>query len=495
MPIGLEREIVDQHFYDQAVARLRDARVHLPKLSELAEPATLQESYRRSLADVGPDEPDARNLYRVHWHNAADRHGFADTPEHVALPKSLTGVDARIVVALGNRFPMVRCHKVLAAYGCLVPRLVTGQFDPSRQRAVWPSTGNYCRGGVAISRILGCRSVAVLPEGMSRERFAWLEHWVSDRADIVRTPGTESNVKEIYDACHELAEDPNNVIFNQFNEFGNYIIHRAVTGPAMERVFHAVNSAKNLICRAYVSASGSAGTLAAGDYLKERLGSAVCVVEALECPTLLYNGYGEHNIQGIGDKHVPFIHNVMNTDYAIGVSDQASDALNLLFNTTTGRDVLGSRRRIDQQMLGSLADLGISSIANVLAAIKLAKYLDLGSDDVILTVATDGAEMYGTELTKAQEKYFAGGFDELAAAETIGRFLLGAATDHVLELDRRDRERMFNLGYYTWVEQQGVSVADFDARRSPSFWNGLMEMVPIWDAAIDEFNTRTASPD
>jgi cysteine synthase len=454
MPIGLEREIVDQHFYDQAVARLRDARVHLPKLSELAEPATLQESYRRSLADVGPDEPDARNLYRVHWHNAADRHGFADTPEHVSLPKSLTGVDARIVVALGNRFPMVRCHKVLAAYGCLVPRLVTGQFDPSRQRAVWPSTGNYCRGGVAISRILGCRSVAVLPEGMS----------------------------------HELAEDPDNVIFNQFNEFGNYIIHRAVTGPAMERVFHAVNSAKNLICRAYVSASGSAGTLAAGDYLKERLGSAVCVVEALECPTLLYNGYGEHNIQGIGDKHVPYIHNVMNTDYAIGVSDQASDALNLLFNTTTGRDVLGSRRRIDQQMLGSLADLGISSIANVLAAIKLAKYLDLGSDDVILTVATDGAEMYGTELAKAQEKYFAGGFDELAAAETIGRFLLGAATDHVLELDRRDRERMFNLGYYTWVEQQGVSVAEFDARRSPSFWDDLMEMVPIWDAAIDEWS-------
>ena len=495
MLTGLEREIVDRHFYDQAVARLRDARVHLPKLSELAEPATLQQSYQRSLANVGPDEPDAGNLYRVHWHNAADRHGYVETPEHVSLSKSLTGVDARIVVALGNRFPMVRCHKVLAAYGCLVPRLVTGQFDPSRQRAVWPSTGNYCRGGVAISRILGCRSVAVLPEGMSRERFAWLEHWVSDRADIVRTPGTESNVKEIYDACHELAEDPDNVIFNQFNEFGNYIIHRAVTGPAMERVFHAVNSAKNLACRAYVSASGSAGTLAAGDYLKERLGSAVCVVEALECPTLLYNGYGEHNIQGIGDKHVPFIHNVMNTDYAIGVSDQASDALNLLFNTTTGRDVLGSRRRIDQQMLGNLADLGISSIANVLAAIKLAKYLDLGSDDVILTVATDGAEMYGTELAKAQKKYFAGGFDELAAAETIGRFLLGTATDHVLELDRRDRERMFNLGYYTWVEQQGASVADFDARRSQSFWDDLMEMVPVWDAAIDEFNARTALSD
>ena len=492
MPNGLEREIVDQHTYNNAVASLHRAGVRLPTLSELARPSGLAEHYHGSLSTVGADAADSRNLYRVHWHNSADRLGFTDTPEHVALPKSLTGVDARIVVALGNRFPMVRCHKVLAAYGCLVPRLVTGQFDPSRQRAVWPSTGNYCRGGVAISRILGCRSVAVLPEGMSRERLEWLERWVADPSDIVRTPGTESNVKEIYDACHELANDPQNVILNQFNEFGNYIIHRAVTGPALERIFRAIDDNGKLTCRAFVSASGSAGTLAAGDYLKEHLGSAVAVVEALECPTLLYNGYGEHNIQGIGDKHVPYIHNVMNSDYAIGISDRASDALNLVFNTTAGREVLGARRHVDQRTLGALADLGISSIANVLAAIKLAKYLDLGPQDVILTVATDGAEMYGTELVKARDKMFSGDFGQLAAAESIGHYLLGAATDHVLELRRRDRERMFNLGYYTWVEQQGVSVADFDARRSQAFWNSLMDMVPVWDAAIEEFNGQAA---
>ncbi|MCP5365877.1 MAG: pyridoxal-5'-phosphate-dependent protein subunit beta [Hyphomicrobiales bacterium] len=488
MPIGLERDIVDAETYRRTAARFRDAGIRLPRLSQLADPTTLDAATVADLAGVDPDAPDPRNLFRVHWHNAADRRHLTDVPDHLVLPPELTGVPARIIVALGNRFPMIRAHKVLAAYACLVPRLVTGLFDPDRHRAVWPSTGNYCRGGVAISRILGCHGVAVLPEGMSRERFQWLENWVTDPADIVRTPGTESNVKEIYDACHALAKDPDNVILNQFNEFGNYIAHRAVTGPALARVFQAVKGDGPLRARAYVSASGSAGTLAAGDHLKAELGAAVCVVEALECPTLLYNGYGEHNIQGIGDKHVPFIHNVLNTDFAIAVSDRASDALNLLFNTTVGRAYLTSRRGVDQATVAGLADLGLSSIANVLAAIKMAKYLDLGPDDAVLTVATDGSEMYGTELEKAAAERFGGAFDDLAAAEVCGRYLLGAATDHLLELDRRDRERIFNLGYYTWVEQQGVSLADFNLRRDPAFWDGLMDMVPAWDAMIDAFN-------
>ena len=388
MPIGLEHRVVDRESYQRTVSHFRERGIRLPKLAELADPASLAD--REDLAGVDPDAPDARNLFRVHWHNGPDRRGFAAVPEHVVLPSALTGVDAKIIVALGNRFPMIRAHKVLAAYGCLVPRLVTGQFDPTRHRAVWPSTGNYCRGGVAISRILGCRSVAVLPEGMSRERFEWLENWVTEKSDIVRTPGTESNVKEIYDACHELARDPDNVILNQFNEFGNYISHRAVTGPAVERIFQAVKGGTGLRARAFVSASGSSGTLAAGDHLKETVGAAVCVVEALECPTLLYNGYGEHNIQGIGDKHLPFIHNVFNTDFVIGVSDRASDALNLLFNTTVGRDFLATHKGIDQQTVAALADLGLSSIANILGAIKLAKYQGLGPNDAVLTVATDG---------------------------------------------------------------------------------------------------------
>ncbi len=493
MPIGLEETIVDEFAYHRSLERFRVAGIRLPRIAELADPSLIPAQIITDLESVDPDAPDARNLYRVHWYNSADRKTLAATPEHIVLPPELTGVEARIIVAVGNRFPMIRAHKVLAAYGCLVPRLITGQFDPTRHRAVWPSTGNYCRGGVAISRILGCRSVAVLPEGMSRERFQWLENWVTDPGDIKRTPGTESNVKEIYDACHELAADADNIILNQFNEFGNYIVHRAVTGPALENIFHAVKGDGPLRARAFVCASGSAGTLAAGDHLKQSLGAAIAVVEALECPTLLYNGYGEHNIQGIGDKHVPFIHNVLNTDFIVGVSDRASNALNLLFNTTAGRGYLAKRIGLGQEALSGLADLGLSSIANVLGAIKLAKYLQLGPDDALLTVATDGAEMYGTELEKTTAEVFAGRFAEADAAEIFGRYLLAAATDHLLELSRTDRERVFNLGYYTWVEQQGVSLADFDARRDPQFWERLTGKVPVWDAMIENFNSEVTN--
>ena len=491
MSIGLERNIVDRQVRDRAAEYFSALGIRLPRLQDLADPRNAKWRVPSDLVSVDPDSADARNLFRVHWHNAADRRSLAKIPEHIILPNELTGVEAKIIVAIGNRFPMIRAHKVLTAYGCLVPRLVTGQFDPTRHRAVWPSTGNYCRGGVAISTILGCRSVAVLPEGMSRERFQWLEKWVREPSDIVRTPGSESNVKEIYDVCHELAADPKNIILNQFKEFGNYITHRAITGPAIERIFGAIREDGDLRARAFVSATGSAGTLAAGDHLKAVFGLDICAVEALECPTLLLNGYGEHNIQGVGDKHVPFIHNAFNTDYVIAVSDRASDALNLLFNTQPGRRYLASRTGLGQEALAVLADLGLSSIANILAAIKYAKYQRLRPDDAVLTVATDGSELYGTEQDKALHDQFGGNFDALAAAEVYGRYLLGATTDNMRELIHPNREAIFNLGYYTWVEQQGVSIKDFDARRDPNYWEDMMEIVPVWDSLIDEFNAAS----
>ena len=492
MTPGLEREIVDRDGYERNVAHLRGLGVELPRIAQLADPPSRLSAKAEEISGVDPDRADAHNLFRVHWHNGADRTSLVDVPEHIVLPEALTGVRAKIIVALGNRFPMIGAHKVLAAYGCLVPRLVSGAFDVTRHRAVWPSTGNYCRGGVAIAKLLGCRSVAVLPEGMSRERFRWLEEWVVDPGDIHRTPGTESNVKEIYDACHVLAGDGRNLILNQFSEYGNYIVHRAVTGPALERIFAAHDEGGSKTARAFVCASGSAGTLAAGDHLKRSIGTQTCVVEALECPTLLYNGYGEHNIQGIGDKHVPLIHNVMGTDFVIGVSDRASDALNVVFNTVTGRAYLLRHRHVDQQSLSALGDLGLSSIANVLGAIKYAKYMALGPDDIVLTVATDGAEMYHSEIEIARANQFAGGFSEVEAAQAFGQHLLGAATDHVSELTRFDRERIFNLGYYTWVEQQGTRLGDFDERRDQGFWDGLMDLVPIWDAMTEDLNAAVS---
>jgi len=491
---GLETHVVDQRAYQRAVEGFARARVVLPTFRQLAEPSTIPAAIREELARVDPDAPHPLNLFRVHWFNSDDRRGTVDVPAHVVLPKALTGVEAPIVVLLGDRFPMIRAHKVLAAYACLVPRVVTGQFDPRAHRAVWPSTGNYCRGGVAISRILGCRGVAVLPEGMSAERFEWLERWVADPADIIRTPGTESNVKEIYDRCHELSREPDVVIFNQFSEFGNYLSHYACTGHAVGAVAADLSSAQPALrIAAFVSATGSAGTLAAGDYLETNFGSRVVAVEAVECPTLLYNGFGEHNIQGIGDKHVPLIHNVMNTDAVIGISERATDRLLLLYNTATGRRYLTDRRHVPADVVETLKHFGISGICNMLAAIKFARYADLGPDEAVFTVATDGADLYRSEQQKALARYFSGHFDEVDAAEVFGEHHLGAATDHVLELTHRDRMRIFNLGYYTWVEQQGVSVHEFEARRQPAFWTGLQKLVPAWDAMIEEFNGRVAS--
>jgi cysteine synthase len=490
--LGLERQVLDQRVYGRTVDRFRAAGIMLPTFAQLAAPARIPARIRDALTGARADEADPLNLFRVHWHNDSTRIGQAEVPVHVVLPTEFTGVEARIVVALGELFPMIRAHKVLAAYGCLAPRIITGQFDPTRHRAVWPSTGNYCRGGVAICRLMGCRGVAVLPEGMSRERFAWLDEWVTDPGDIIRTPGTESNVKEIYDKCAELSADPQNVIFNQFAEFGNHLVHYLCTGTALAAVFESITAAEpDLRLQAFVSASGSAGTLGAGDYLKERYDAKIVAVEALECPTMLANGFGEHNIQGIGDKHIPLIHNVMNTDLVAAVSDRATDQLSVMFAAGEGVDYLRTRRGVPEQVLGALPAFGLSSICNILAAVKAAKYLRLGPDDVVITVATDGAGMYLTERQRIAARDFPRGFGRIEAAKVFDHWMLAASTDHLLETTLADRDRIFNLGYYTWVEQQGVTLPDFQVRRDQRFWTGLRELLPAWDAMIEEFNART----
>ena len=494
--LGLEREVVDRTTLDRTITRFREHNIVLPTFAQLADPTTIPADITAALDTIDPDTAHSLNLFRVHWHNAADRRARTDTPGYVVLPEALTGVAAPILVAFGNRFPMIHAHKVLAAYGCLVPRLVTGQFDIDRHRAFWPSTGNYCRGGVAISRILDCHGVAILPEGMSAERFRWLEEWTLDpTTDIIRTFGVESNVKEIYDECNQLAKDPANVIFNQFCEFSNHLAHFAVTGRAIESIFLDAQQARpDLKAAAFVSATGSAGTIAAGDYLKDKYGTRICAVEALECATMLYNGFGEHNIQGIGDKHIPLVFNAMNMDVAVAISDTATDSLNVLFNTEVGRRHLVEERGIDEATVAALDGFGLSSICNVLAAIQTAKVLDLGPNDALLTVATDGAAMYATEIPKAEAKFFgSGGFGPNEARRVFDERLAGIDTEHALMLSDIDRTRIFNLGYYTWVEQQGVSIDDFEARRDQDFWRGLRELLPIWDGLIEDFNAATGA--
>ncbi|HET9020844.1 MAG TPA: pyridoxal-5'-phosphate-dependent protein subunit beta [Ornithinibacter sp.] len=488
---GLADRVVDEAVLANSVRRFRERGIVMPTIAQLANPASIPPEV---VGDADPQGADPRNLWRVHWYNDLAGHRVA-VPEHVVLTRELTGIESPVVVVLGNRFPMIATHKVLAAYGCLAPRVVAGQFDPTVHRAIWPSTGNYARGGVAISRLMASRGVAILPTGMSQERFDWLDRWCENPAqDVIRTVGTESNVKEIYDECNRLAQEPENFVFNQFAEFGNHLVHYAVTGPALAHVFeaHRERAGRDVRLALMVSATGSAGTIAAGEHLKDTYGTKVLAAEALECPTLLENGYGEHNIQGIGDKHVPLIHNVMRHDLVAAVSDRATDHLEVMFNEPEGLAHLADRG-VPDGILAALGDFGFSSICNVLAAVSAAKVLDLGPDDVVVTVATDGGRMYGSERAKILRRDFRGEFTRLDAATVWGEHLANVPTGATLELTERDRNRIFNLGYYTWVEQQGTPVELFERRRSQAFWRGLRSYLPLWDELITEFNARVAA--
>jgi cysteine synthase len=470
------------------VRRCRERDIIIPTYREMRNPELVPDGIRAELADIGLWDLNPRNLFRITWKNepVASGGGFGGV-NFFELPRELTGVDARIIMLLGKFFP-TGAHKVGATFGPLVEKLVRGAFDPTTQKALWPSTGNYCRGGAYDAALLACPSIAVLPEGMSRERFEWLEEVGSE---IFATPGSESNVKEIYDKVKELEAERGDeiVTLNQFAEFGNAVWHYACTGPAMEEVFDQVRTDRQRLAAVCLT-QGSAGTLGSADYLRgvfPRI--TVVAAEAVQCPTLLYNGYGAHRIEGIGDKHVPWIHNLRNTDVAVGIDDEACMRLMRLFNEPVGRDYL-INVGVDPELVGRLDLMGISCIANLLTSIKTAKYFELSSDDVIVTVATDSMEMYGSRL--AEERAEHGEYTAASAAAHHERYLLGAGIDHVLELGYWDRKRLHNLKYFTWVEQQGKTIDELDAQWSdPDYWPSRLGAWREWDERITEFNERT----
>ena len=466
---------------EHAVERCRERGIVIPTIAEQRNPATIDPAIAARIPAVDMQAVDPINLFRITWHNDPATGGFGPV-NTVVIPPGLSGVEATIVGLVGKHFP-TGAHKVGAAFGCLVPRLVGGEFDPTTQKAVWPSTGNYCRGGAFDSALLGCHAVAILPEEMSRERFEWL---ASIGAEIIATPGCESNVKEIFDACWEIRKtQPQAVIFNQFEEFGNYLWHFGVTGPAAQEAFAAVAGPRGRLA-AWVGASGSAGTLGAGDFLKQTFpGCTITVAEALQCPTLLASGFGGHRIEGIGDKHVPWIHNVRTTDLVAAIDDEATMRLLRVFNEPAGRAALLGRG-VARDLVERLPLLGISSICNLLAAIKTARHYELGADDVILTCFTDSAALYQTRLAELTAER--GAYSEREAEIDFERRLLGAATDHVRELTYPERKAIHNLKYFTWVEQQGKTVAELNALWSPSFWTDLQAQLPAWDEAIGAFN-------
>ncbi|MEK7657130.1 MAG: pyridoxal-phosphate dependent enzyme [Elusimicrobiota bacterium] len=473
---------VNEKVLKKAVDLCRKRGVLIPTFAQMKDPSTVPAAVKAKLKKAGLWDVVPENLFRITWHNDVDS-GLFGGVNTLEIPKSITGIEARVVGLIGKYFP-TGAHKVGAAFGCLAPRLVTGQFDPVSQKAVWPSTGNYCRGGAFDSALLGCTAVAILPEGMSKERFEWLK---SIGAEVIATPGTESNVKEIYDKCWEIKKTRKDcVIFNQFEEFGNPCWHYHVTGPAVAEAFAALG--KGLRLAGYVSATGSAGTIAAGDYLRTRFPLLkVGASEALQCPTLLQNGWGEHRIEGIGDKHVPWVHNVRNTDMVLAVDDEACMRVLRLFNEPAGRKALAAEGT-DKRTLDALGLMGISSIGNMLAAVKLAKYYELGPKDVVFTVFTDSADMYRSRLKELEAER--GEYAQKDAWTDLERRLRGIGKDDLRELSHLDRKALHNLKYFTWVEQQGRSSDELRKLWDPAFWEETFAQVPAWDRLIEDFNRR-----
>ncbi len=479
---------INEEQLERTIKRAREKNIVIPTFAEMKNPELIPDKIKDKLKRIGLWDINSYNLFRITWKNEPiKKGGLFGGVNFIELPPELTGVKARIFALIGKWFP-TGAHKVGATFGCLVPRLVTGQFDPTTQKAVWPSTGNYCRGGAYNAELLSCESIAILPEGMSKERFEWLSKVAGE---VIATPGTESNVKEIFDKTWELKKNRNNVVvFNQFDEFGNHLWHYEVTGQAMEEVLSQVMSLKDSYA-GVVLTTGSAGTIGCGDYMKEIYPrSKVAAGEALQCPTLMFNGFGAHRIEGIGDKHIPWIHNVKNTDMVIAVDDNNTMGIIRLFNEPAGKEYL-REQKLPDDIIEKLPLMGISSVANMIMAIKFAKYYELTEKDIVLTVFTDSMELYGSRLKELEEEF--GPYQKINAAIDYHQNLHALTTDYMQELTYYDKKRIHNLKYFTWVEQQGKDLEELNAQwyDYENYWSSIHKQTSKIDKLIREFNERT----
>lgn len=476
--------IENEEYLKKTIQRCKELKIVLPKFSQLKNPESIPQSVQKKLEKVGLEDINPLNLFRINWQNDI-KTGRIGGINYLEIPKEITGIKARVIGLVGKYFP-TGAHKVGATYGCLAPYLVTGRFNPEYHKAVWPSTGNFCRGGAFNSALLSVHAVAILPEEMSKERFDWLKEI---GAEVFATYGCESNVKEIYDKCHELtAKSDEYLIFNQFEQFGNPVWHYEVTGGTLEKLFHQIKDTNSRLS-GYVSATGSAGTIGAGDYLREKFPHIkVTATEALQCPTLLMNGYGAHRIEGIGDKHIPWIHNVKNTDAVCAIDDEDPLRIMRLFNEPEGKRWLMDNGVTDD-VIEKLPWLGISSISNMLSSIKLAKYYEMNENDVIFTIFTDSKEMYNSRLDEMNQTW--GKYSVQQSEVDWTSVVKKQSIDYFQELSYYDKKRIHNLKYFTWVEQQGKSVEELNSQwYDEYYWSERFSIAPKWDEMIDSFNKQ-----
>ncbi len=450
-----------------------------PSFAEMRNPETIPENLREAARVARSEDPlDPVNLFNIHWKD--------DLGQVMALvlPKELTGVSAPIAVLLGQKFP-TGAHKVGPAYAIVVEKQVGGAIIPGHHRLVFPSTGNFGIGGSWVGPRMGYESTVVLPEDMSRERYEKIRSY---GGKAIKTPGSESNVKEIYDKVRELEADPQNAIINQFAEFGNYRFHGTVTAAAAEELATSLErqGIGNGKVAAFVSAMGSAGTIAAGDPLKDKHGTLVIGLEPIQCPTLYNVGFGAHRIEGIGDKHITWIHNVWNLDALMCIDDL--DTVRGMVLLQEGTETLVRDLGVPEDTAARLVGaFGMSGVCNVLGAIKTAKHYRLSADDLIVTVATDGFDRYPSVAQWLGERE--GPQTRERALRRVELFHR-VGVDWILEGNRQTRERWHNQKYFTWVEQQGKSVDALQMQRDPAFWRDQLGRVEALDRKILELRAK-----
>ncbi len=451
-----------------------------PTFEEMLHPDKIDKRIREKAIEMAKKDPlHPINLFNISWRDEKNK------IRYLVLPKELTGVDANIIVLYAKNFPS-GSHKVGPAYSILAEKTVKGEVNPAKHTMIWPSTGNYGVGGAWVSSRMGYDSIVILPELMSKERFELIEKY---GARVIATPGCESNVKEIYDKSKELyAQDPERIrILNQFEEFGNYRFHYYVTGNTMIELVKEEKLGNQRIS-AVVAGVGSAGTIASADRVKQVFPEAKSVaVEPLQCPTLALNGYGGHDIQGIGDKHVTWIHNVMNMDAVVLVDDMDSKkGLQLLVDEKGKKYLEGI---LGKDVVEFLSDkFGISGIANIIGSIKMAKYYEFKEGDNIITIATDNIDRYWSVMKQLDEEF--GKMDLAEAKSRYERIFLGQELSGIFEEDKWTKERWHNLKYYTWVEQQGKTVEELNAQKSQKYWEEKQKEVQEIDKLLKEYREK-----
>ncbi|HTS27584.1 MAG TPA: pyridoxal-phosphate dependent enzyme [Bryobacteraceae bacterium] len=432
-----------------------------PTYEEMFDPRLLPPEFHRQAAAARSRELDPANLFNISWRapNGSIR--------CEVLPKELTGVDANILVLIGRDFPS-GSHKVGAAYSTLLEGELAGEIAPGEHTIVGPSTGNFGIGTAYVGRLKGYSAVVIMPDQMSAERYERIRRY---GAQLDLTPGCESDVILVIERTEHYKRDPKNKILAQFELFPNYRFHRHVTGGS---ALEAARQYGNGRIAAFVSAPGSAGTLAAGDAIKQQFPDAlICAPEPVECPTLFHNGRGPHRIEGIGDKMVTLIHNVLTTDYVMLIHDD---------DCVIGLHLLEQRPAPFRRLQGMF---GISGICNILGAIRLARFLRLGPGDNVVTIATDGFDRYPSVMADLARR-----MGEIKPDEWFEKIFRGGESRNVLDVRScEEKERLFRAKEDVW-KPFGYSQASLDAMKSQSFWDAEYARIP----AVDEALLRSRRP-